>query len=117
MPPYQGPNTQHPSMDRLLDVTNATMSTSSLTASLQRVWFDLLDGLWSDLIGGFPGTTPPTQAWPTEMSAKGWNGLQGRGVPVRYVELIQKYSPGYIILSYVIAVVGSLCTLELLLRR
>lgn len=45
------------------------------------------------------------------------NTIQGRGVPVRYVELIQEYSPGYIILSYVIAVVGSLCTLELLLRR
>lgn len=40
-----------------------------------------------------------------------------RDVPVRYVELIQEFSPGYIILSYVIAVVGSLCTLELLLRR
>lgn len=43
--------------------------------------------------------------------------LARRDVPVRYVELIQEYSPGYIILSYVIAVVGSLCTLELLLRR
>jgi hypothetical protein len=43
--------------------------------------------------------------------------LARRDVPVRYVELIQEFSPGYIILSYVIAVVGSLCTLELLLRR
>jgi hypothetical protein len=43
--------------------------------------------------------------------------LGRRDVPVRYVELIQEFSPGYIILSYVIAVVGSLCTLELLLRR
>ena len=38
-------------------------------------------------------------------------------VPVEYVELVQKFSPGYIVLSYCVAVVGSLCTLELLLRR
>jgi hypothetical protein len=38
-------------------------------------------------------------------------------VPVEYVELVQKFSPGYIVLSYFVAVVGSLCTLELLLRR
>ena len=43
--------------------------------------------------------------------------LEGREVPVRYVELVQEFIPGYIILSYLIAVVGSLCTLELLLRR
>lgn len=38
-------------------------------------------------------------------------------IPSGYVILIQKFKPGVIVLSYVIAFVGSLCTLELLVRR
>lgn len=38
-------------------------------------------------------------------------------VPDNYVTLIQRFNPGFIVLSYAIAVVGSLCTLELLIRR
>jgi NO-binding membrane sensor protein with MHYT domain len=38
-------------------------------------------------------------------------------IPTGYVILVQKYKPGIIVLSYVIAFVGSLCTLELLVRR
>ena len=38
-------------------------------------------------------------------------------VPVDYLVLIQRFNPGFIVLSYAIAFVGSLCTLELLCRR
>lgn len=38
-------------------------------------------------------------------------------IPSGYVILVQKFKPGIIVLSYVIAFVGSLCTLELLVRR
>ena len=38
-------------------------------------------------------------------------------VPNGYVRLVQRFNPGFIILAYAIAVVGSLCTLELLIRR
>lgn len=44
--------------------------------------------------------------------------LQARfDLPDKYIELNQTFAPGNVVLSYVIAVVGSLCTLELLLRR
>nr|ODN98608.1 hypothetical protein L204_02572 [Cryptococcus depauperatus CBS 7855] len=38
-------------------------------------------------------------------------------LPGGYVRLDQHYKPGFIVLSYLIAFVGSLCTLELLIRR
>lgn len=38
-------------------------------------------------------------------------------VPDGYVVLLQRFNPGFIVLSYAIAFVGSLCTLELLIRR
>ena len=38
-------------------------------------------------------------------------------IPTGYVILVQKYKAGIIVLSYIIAFVGSLCTLELLVRR
>ena len=38
-------------------------------------------------------------------------------IPPQYTELRQSFKAGFIVLSYVIAVVGSFCTLELLLRR
>jgi NO-binding membrane sensor protein with MHYT domain len=38
-------------------------------------------------------------------------------IPTGYVILVQKFKPGVIVLSYIIAFVGSLCTLELLVRR
>lgn len=38
-------------------------------------------------------------------------------IPTGYVILVQKLKPGVIVLSYIIAFVGSLCTLELLVRR
>ncbi|WVW79789.1 hypothetical protein I302_101759 [Kwoniella bestiolae CBS 10118] len=38
-------------------------------------------------------------------------------LPEGYVELKQHFDAGFIVLSYVIAFVGSLCTLELLIRR
>ena len=38
-------------------------------------------------------------------------------VPVNYFVLVQYFNPGFIVLSYAIAFVGSLCTLELLIRR
>ncbi len=38
-------------------------------------------------------------------------------MPSQYVELKQFFNAGFIVLSYIIAVVGSFCTLELLLRR
>lgn len=38
-------------------------------------------------------------------------------MPANFVILRQRFSPGFIILSYCIAFVGSLCTLELLIRR
>ncbi|OCF45068.1 hypothetical protein I317_01119 [Kwoniella heveanensis CBS 569] len=43
--------------------------------------------------------------------------LQTYRVPDGYVRLNQVFNPGFIVLSYVIAFVGSLCTLELLIRR
>ena len=46
--------------------------------------------------------------------------LDGNGkwvIPTGYVILVQKLKPGVIVLSYIIAFVGSLCTLELLVRR
>ncbi|WVF66848.1 hypothetical protein IAT40_001590 [Kwoniella sp. CBS 6097] len=43
--------------------------------------------------------------------------LQAYRVPDGYVTLKQVFNPGFIVLSYVIAFVGSLCTLELLIRR
>lgn len=38
-------------------------------------------------------------------------------VPDGFLVLKQRFNAGYIVLSFVIAVVGSLCTLELLIRR
>lgn len=38
-------------------------------------------------------------------------------IPSGYVILVQKFKPGIIVLSYIIAFIGSLCTLELLVRR
>jgi NO-binding membrane sensor protein with MHYT domain len=38
-------------------------------------------------------------------------------IPTGYVILVQKFKAGIIVLSYIIAFVGSLCTLELLVRR
>lgn len=38
-------------------------------------------------------------------------------VPDGFVILKQRFNGGYIVLSFIIAVVGSLCTLELLIRR
>jgi hypothetical protein len=38
-------------------------------------------------------------------------------VPADYVVLVQRFNGGFIVLSYAIAFVGSLCTLELLIRR
>jgi len=38
-------------------------------------------------------------------------------VPDGYVVLLQRFNGGFIVLSYAIAFVGSLCTLELLIRR
>jgi hypothetical protein len=38
-------------------------------------------------------------------------------MPTEYLVLNQRFSPGFIVLSYLIAVIGSLCTLELLIRR
>lgn len=38
-------------------------------------------------------------------------------MPTGYVRLTQIFQPGFIVLSYCVAVVGSLCTLELLIRR
>ncbi|WVQ94459.1 hypothetical protein IAU59_001538 [Kwoniella sp. CBS 9459] len=43
--------------------------------------------------------------------------LQAYHMPDGYVVLNQQFNPGFIVLSYVIAFVGSLCTLELLIRR
>ncbi|WWC87478.1 uncharacterized protein L201_002367 [Kwoniella dendrophila CBS 6074] len=42
---------------------------------------------------------------------------QAYHMPDGYVELRQHFHAGFIILSYIIAFVGSLCTLELLIRR
>jgi hypothetical protein len=44
-------------------------------------------------------------------------GGEAYTMPSQYTELRQTFNPGFIVLSYVIAVVGSFCTLELLLRR
>nr|XP_031859152.1 uncharacterized protein CI109_005503 [Kwoniella shandongensis]KAA5526224.1 hypothetical protein CI109_005503 [Kwoniella shandongensis] len=44
-------------------------------------------------------------------------GIQAYSVPPGYVVLHQHFNAGFIVLSYVIAFVGSLCTLELLIRR
>ncbi|WRT65474.1 uncharacterized protein IL334_002417 [Kwoniella shivajii] len=49
--------------------------------------------------------------------AKYDHDAQAYTLPEGYVELNQRFSPGFIVLSYVIAFVGSLCTLELLVRR
>ena len=38
-------------------------------------------------------------------------------MPDRFIVLRQRFAPGFIVLSYLIAVIGSLCTLELLIRR
>jgi NO-binding membrane sensor protein with MHYT domain len=38
-------------------------------------------------------------------------------VPEGYIALVQRFQPGFIVLSYVIAFFGSLCTVELLIRR
>ena len=38
-------------------------------------------------------------------------------IPQGYVTLVQRFNGGFIVLSYAIAFVGSLCTLELLIRR
>jgi hypothetical protein len=38
-------------------------------------------------------------------------------LPDNYVALVQRFNPGFIVLSYAIAFIGSLCTLELLIRR
>ncbi|WVR04025.1 hypothetical protein IAU60_001024 [Kwoniella sp. DSM 27419] len=43
--------------------------------------------------------------------------MENYRIPDGYVELVQVFNPGFIVLSYVIAFVGSLCTLELLIRR
>ncbi|WWC69018.1 uncharacterized protein I206_102954 [Kwoniella pini CBS 10737] len=43
--------------------------------------------------------------------------LQAYRMPDDYVELRQQFHAGFIVLSYAIAFVGSLCTLELLVRR
>ncbi|ODO09232.1 hypothetical protein I350_02832 [Cryptococcus amylolentus CBS 6273] len=42
---------------------------------------------------------------------------QAYRLPENYIKLHQHLTPGYIFLSYAIAFVGSLCTLELLIRR
>ena len=38
-------------------------------------------------------------------------------VPTEYVVLHQRFAPGFIVLSYLIAVIGSLCTLHFIIRR
>ncbi|WWC60020.1 uncharacterized protein I303_102583 [Kwoniella dejecticola CBS 10117] len=45
------------------------------------------------------------------------SALQAYRLPDGYVELRQHFHAGFIVLSYAIAFVGSLCTLELLIRR
>lgn len=38
-------------------------------------------------------------------------------IPPDYIELDQSFSAGYVVLSFIVATIGSFCTLELLLRR
>ena len=62
------------------------------------------------------GNDPPTMIRPIMAAAEvDHNGKWV--IPSGYVILVQQFKPGVIILSYVIAFVGSLCTLELLVRR
>lgn len=59
---------------------------------------------------------PPERRWPI-LEVVAANAPRLYRLPDDYVILAQTMHPGFIVLSYLISLVGSLCTLELLIRR
>ena len=67
---------------------------------------------------GSPGTSDVSGDILRPILAIARPDLQGMyHVPPNFIVLHQRFIPGFIVLSYAIAFVGSLCTLELLIRR
>lgn len=61
-------------------------------------------------------TPTPTRSIVRVLIATG--SISGKVViPADYIELEQSFSAGYVVLSFIVATIGSFCTLELLLRR
>ncbi|BEI88010.1 uncharacterized protein CcaverHIS019_0107280 [Cutaneotrichosporon cavernicola] len=60
---------------------------------------------------------PPDRRWPQLGAAWFDPAQQLYRLPEGYVVLRQTMSPGFIVLSYLMSLVGALCTLELLIRR
>ena len=102
--------------------TMATTLPSSTGRSVRDAGLDLLN-YTARHVGGYliprdNGNDPPTIPKIHPIMAAAEVDNNGKWViPNGYVILIQQYKPGVIVLSYVIAFVGSLCTLELLVRR
>lgn len=101
-------------------LSTASVSTMATTRSIREAGADLLhyaaQHVARHLIPRDNGNDPPTIIHPIMAAAEvDHNGKWV--IPPGYVILIQQFRPGVIVLSYVIAFVGSLCTLELLVRR
>lgn len=107
------------------DVVGQGRGTNTWTDALTTSDSSVMQGL--SAVGHFAGSLLPrnvdaisTASLSTSHPSFGLARLDAEGyyrLPTSYVTLVQKFNPGFIVLSYAIAFVGSLCTLELLIRR